>query len=215
MVKQIGFNVHDCQHENALGDDESALFSMHHDEQISQPGETKVQWLILAYRVPNEPTRLRATVWRKLRSLGAIYLLNGTALFPLDPSAERTLRALRREIIDEMGGTAVLFLCDALAGAAEVKSQFNAARNDEYEEIIDRCQDFLVGLEQEVTSEHYTFAELEENEEDFTKLQRWFDKVCARDILAASGAQAVIDILAQCSKTLEHYADEVYQRDGN
>ncbi len=208
----------DSPHDNTGPDDEEStktLLSKCSDETSTQGGDAEVQWLVLAYRVPNEPTRLRATVWRKLKSLGAIYLLNGTALFPFDPSAERTLRALRREIIEDMGGTAVLFCCDPLAGGAQVVSQFNAARNDEYEEIVDRCQDFLAGLENEVSSEHYTFAELEENEEDFAKLQRWFDKVRARDLLTANGAQSAIDILALCSKMLENYADEVYRRDGN
>jgi hypothetical protein len=181
----------------------------------TKASDADVRWLILAYRVPNEPTRLRAAVWRKLKSLGAIYLLNGTALFPFDPSAERTLRALRREIIEDMGGTAVLFYSDPVAGGTEVVSQFNVARNDEYEEIVDRCQDFLAGLEKEIISKHHTFAELEEDKEDFVKLQRWFEKVRARDLLNAEGAQTAIDILALCSKMLEDYADEVYRRAGN
>jgi hypothetical protein len=33
-------------------------------------------WLVLIYRVPPEPTRLRSTVWRRIKSLGAIYLQN-------------------------------------------------------------------------------------------------------------------------------------------
>jgi TOBE domain len=32
-------------------------------------------WLLLIYRVPPEPTRLRSTVWRRIKSLGAICLL--------------------------------------------------------------------------------------------------------------------------------------------
>jgi len=32
------------------------------------------RWLLLVYRVPSEPTRLRAAVWRRLKSLGAVYL---------------------------------------------------------------------------------------------------------------------------------------------
>ena len=203
------------KHEDVHGDIEVEATSRVQYDRVNDIAEKDPRWLILTYKVPNEPTRLRATVWRRLKSLGAIYLLNGTALFPHDQTAERTLRALRREITEEMGGSAILFICDALAGGAEVVVQFNAARNDEYEEIVDRCQDFLVGLEKEVTAEHYTFAELEENEEDFAKLQRWFEKVRARDLLGAVGALAATEVLALCSKTLDHYADEVYQRDGN
>ena len=41
-------------------------------------GDTSGQgWLLLIYRVPSEPTRLRAAVWRRIKSLGAIYLQHG------------------------------------------------------------------------------------------------------------------------------------------
>jgi len=35
-------------------------------------GVTRDGWLLLVYRVPSEPTTLRAAVWRRLTSLGAI-----------------------------------------------------------------------------------------------------------------------------------------------
>src|SRR5487761_660427 len=96
--------------------------------------ETAEGWLLLIYRVPPEPTRLRSTVWRRIKSLGAIYLQNSVAALPANPTTERSLRKLRREILD-MSGTAVLLSCSVLAGEAEVRHAFQAARNDEYEEI--------------------------------------------------------------------------------
>jgi hypothetical protein len=39
-------------------------------------------WLVLVYRIPSDPTRLRATVWRRLKSLGAVYLQNSAAALP-------------------------------------------------------------------------------------------------------------------------------------
>ncbi|MGC8481003.1 MAG: Chromate resistance protein ChrB [Acidimicrobiales bacterium] len=178
------------------------------------PDGTDPQWLILTYRVPSEPTRLRASVWRRLKTLGAIYLVNATAALPASVSNERALRRLRSEIIDEMHGTATLFLANALANGADVVTMFNLARNDEYEEIIDRCQDFLAQVEKEIVAEHYTYAELEENEEDFAKLQRWFDKVKARDLLGAHGMSDAEMAIARCAQVLEGYADAVYEREG-
>jgi hypothetical protein len=95
-------------------------------------------WLLLIYRVPPEPTRLRSTVWRRIKSLGAIYLQNSVAALPATLANERALRKLRREILD-MPGTAVLLSAGVLAGEAEVRSAFQAARDDEYEEIVDKC----------------------------------------------------------------------------
>ena len=130
-------------------------------------------WLVLIYRVPSEPSRLRSTVWRRIKSLGAIYLQNSAAALPAGTGQERALRKLRSEILD-MGGTAVLLSCTVLAGATEVMQAFQAARNDEYEEIVDRCEDFLAQVKKEHVAEHFTYAELEENEVDLAKLQNWF-----------------------------------------
>jgi len=144
-------------------------------------------WLVLIYRVPSEPTRLRSTVWRRIKSLGAIYLQNSCAALPATGNAERSLRKLRREILD-MSGTAVLMSCDVLAGEQEVRTAFQAARNDEYEEIVDKCEDFLQQVKKEYTANHFTYAELEENEVDLVKLRNWFARVRDRDVFGAAAA---------------------------
>lgn len=182
----------------------------------AQPGSTgegpAVEWLLLVYKVPSEPTRLRATVWRRLKSLGAVYLQNAAAALPASPSGERALRKLRHEIA-EMNGSAVLFRSRALVGETDVLAAFQAARDDEYDEIVDRCQDFLAQVEKEHAASHFTFAELEENEVDLAKLQSWFAKVSERDTFGAPGRQAVIEILSKCEASLEGYASRVYQEE--
>lgn len=181
---------------------------------MASEAKTKRQWLVLVYRVPSEPTRLRATVWRRLRSLGAVYLQNSVTALPADPSAERALRKLRHEII-AMGGTAVLMRSEALVGEAEVLTAFQAARDDEYEEIVDRCRDFLAQVEKEHVAEHFTFAELEENEVDLVKLQNWFSKVRSRDALGAPARAAAESCLAECAAALEVYAARVYEQESD
>ena len=166
-------------------------------------------WLVLIYRVPPEPTRLRSTVWRRIKSLGAIYLQNSAAALPASAATERALRKLRREIID-MSGTAILLSCDVLAGESDVRNAFQAARNDEYEEIVDRCEDFLHQVQKEYTENHFTYAELEENEVDLVKLRNWFAKVRERDAFDADGRQAAETALEACEQSLEAYAARVY-----
>ena len=170
-------------------------------------------WLVLIYRVPPEPTRLRSTVWRRIKSLGAIYLQTSAAALPASAATERALRKLRREILD-MSGTAILLSCDVLAGESDVRSAFQAARNDEYEEIVDRCQDFLHQVQKEYTDNHFTYAELEENDEDLTKLRNWYAKVRARDAFGSSGAAPTLAALDACEHALEEYAARVYAEEG-
>ena len=166
-------------------------------------------WLLLIYRVPPEPTRLRSTVWRRIKSLGAIYLQNSVAALPASTANERALRKLRREITD-MSGTAMLMSCSVLAGESEVRAQFQAARNDEYEEIVDKCEDFLGQVQKEYDENHFTYAELEENEEDLVKLKNWFAKIVERDAFGANGRPATERALESCEQSLEAYAARVY-----
>jgi DNA-binding transcriptional regulator PaaX len=172
------------------------------------PGEPG-GWLVLVYRVPSEPTRLRAAVWRRLKSLGAIYLQNSVAALPSSVAAERSLRRLRSEILD-MSGTAALLSCTVLAGEQEVRAAFQAARDDEYEEIVDKCGDFLAGVKKEYAENHFTYAELEENEVDLVKLRNWLERVRQRDAFGAAGRQAAQQGLGECEQALEAYAARVY-----
>ncbi|HTT51693.1 MAG TPA: Chromate resistance protein ChrB [Streptosporangiaceae bacterium] len=169
-------------------------------------------WLLLVYRVPSEPSRLRSAVWRRLKSLGAIYLQNSAAALPAGPGAERALRKLRSQILD-MGGTAVLLSCAVLAGEPEVRAAFEAARNDEYEEVVDRCEDFLAQVRKEHVASHFTFAELEENEVDLEKLRNWFARIRARDVFGAGGRPAAEKALETCHQALDEYAARVYAAD--
>ncbi len=170
---------------------------------------TGAGWLLLIYRVPPEPTRLRSTVWRRIKSLGAIYLQNSVAALPASTANERALRKLRREITD-MSGTAMLMSASALAGESEVLAMFQGARNDEYEEIVDKCQDFLGQVQKEYDQNHFTYAELEENEVDLVKLRNWFAKIVERDVFGASGRAACEQLLDKCEQSLEAYAARVY-----
>ncbi|MDQ2739162.1 MAG: ChrB domain-containing protein [Actinomycetota bacterium] len=171
-------------------------------------------WLLLVYRIPSEPTRLRAAVWRRLKLLGAVYLQNSAAALPAGDAAERALRRLRHEI-GEMQGSAVLLSCTALVGGQDVAALFQAARNGEYEEILDKCVDFHAGLDKEYTAAHFTFGELEENEVELAKLRNWCGKVQERDVFGAPKRQAALEALEGCERALEAYAARVYLEEGD
>jgi hypothetical protein len=182
-------------------------------ESLSTSEPLPLTWLLLVYRIPSEPTRLRAGVWRKIKGLGAIYVQNSVAALPASPSAERAFRSLRAEI-GELGGNAYVLKSTVIAGQAQLVEEFNKARDDEYEEIVDRCEDFLQQVRKEYDAVHFTYAELEENDEDLTKLKRWLDKVRARDVLGAKGVEAATTALEGCEHVLEEYAARVYAEEG-
>ncbi|MGI8868786.1 MAG: Chromate resistance protein ChrB [Mycobacteriales bacterium] len=171
-------------------------------------------WLLLVYRVPSEPTRLRAAVWRRLKALGAVYVQNSAAALPAGGTGERDLRKLHHDIV-EMSGTALLLTAEPVLGGADLRRLFLAARDDEYNEIIDKCGDFLAGLEKEYANAHFTFAELEENEEDLAKLARWLDRIERRDLLGASHHDRTLAEMRRCETAMAAYADRVYAEQGD
>ncbi len=42
----------------------------------------EVAWLLLAYTLPPEPSRMRVSIWRRLRKLGAVYMEEGFWVLP-------------------------------------------------------------------------------------------------------------------------------------
>lgn len=170
----------------------------------------KREWFVLVYKLPSEPTRYRVSVWRKLRTAGAVYLQNGVAALPADPGGERVMRGVAQEI-RESGGTAHLLRGGSVGDDAALADAFDAARDDEYREVLDRCRDFHGELKREREAGKFTFAELEENEEDLAKLEGWFGKVRARDRFGAPLKEEAERAIAACREDLEAFAESVYE----
>lgn len=167
------------------------------------------EWLLLIYKIPPEPTRYRASVWRKLKAAGAVYLQNGVAALPADASGERAMRGIVEEI-RTMQGTAHLLKSVSLGEETDVLAAFNAAREGEYKELLDRCRDFHAELAKERGIGNFTFAELEENEDDLHKLEAWYGKIKTRDRFAvALRTQAEQELIA-CRDDLERFSQSVY-----
>jgi len=168
-----------------------------------------LNWLLLIYKLPAEPTRLRATIWRKLKTAGAVYLQNGVAALPFEPATESLMRELASEI-EGMQGSAYLLIGAPLSDASALLSIFNAARITEYAEIVGRCQEFHAELAKERAVGNFTFAELEENEDDLAKLVAWFTKVQARDRFAVAAHADAEAALAACHADLAVFESEVH-----
>jgi len=172
------------------------------------------EWLVLVYKIPPEPSRLRAGVWRKLKAAGALYLQNGVAALPAGAASERVLRVIAEEV-GGMEGAAQLFQGRLLGDEEAVRGRFNAARDEEYTELLTRCGEFHAELARERAAGKYTFAELEENEEDLAKLEAWRDKIARRDSFGAGLAREAAEALAACRADLEGYAGAVYMAADN
>jgi DNA-binding transcriptional regulator PaaX len=79
-----------------------------------------IKWLLLTYKVPAEPSSKRMALWRRLKSLGAVYLQNGVCLLPKTDDHVRKLKVLENDI-GAMDGECVLLETIALDRLQEDK----------------------------------------------------------------------------------------------
>jgi hypothetical protein len=168
-------------------------------------------WLLLTYKVPPEPASKRIALWRRLKGMGAVYLQNGVCLLPKTDDHVRRLKMLENDVA-EMSGEAVILETVALDRAQEEKvvARFKAERDDAYEEFIDKCADFEREIAKEVDAEHFTYAELEENDVDLKKLQGWLEKIRKLDFYGATRAAEAEERLRACEALLDAYARRVF-----
>lgn len=71
----------------------------------------KGQWVLLAYRIPREPSTPRITVWRRLRQLGAVQLGDGLVALPLADDTREQLDWLA-QFIEDVSGEASVWLAE-------------------------------------------------------------------------------------------------------
>jgi hypothetical protein len=78
----------------------------------------RTAWVLLAYRLPREPSTPRSALWRKLRRLGAAQLLDGLAALPLDARTREQLEWLAEEVV-EAGGEATIWVGELASAGQE------------------------------------------------------------------------------------------------
>ena len=169
-------------------------------------------WLLLTYKVPSEPASKRVALWRRLKSMGAIYLQNGVCLLPKTDDHTRRLKMLENDIA-EMEGDAVILETVALDRAQEEKvvARFKADRDDAYREFIDKCDDFETEIAKETAALHFTYNELEENDADLKKLQGWLERIKRLDFYGGGLAAEAAERLKGCERLLDAYAQRVFE----
>lgn len=174
----------------------------------------KSKWLLLTYKVPAEPSKFRVAIWRRIRSLGAVYLQNSICVLPATTEHQRQFRMVQADI-DRAGGEAVIFetlALDAKQGE-RVVAYFKHDRHQDYEEFLDKCVDYRKEIEKEIKANHYTFAEVKENDEDLKKLKNWLERIKALDFYGVPARTTAEERLAECEALLEDYANDVFERE--
>jgi hypothetical protein len=163
-------------------------------------------WLVVSASTAGAAATLRVQVWRKLRSLGALYLQQSVCVLPARADVVRQVRRLA-DRIHQQGGTArVLRMRFADPGEERsVVDEFNLARDAEYAEILARIPALREELALERARGRATYAEVEESEADLERFRAWLAKIAARDYFAAPGGEVARAAIEEAAADLEAF----------
>ena len=98
----------------------------------------RLEWVLLAYRIPREPSTPRISVWRKLRRLGTAQLGEGLVALPNDARTKEQLEWIADEVVGA-GGEATLWIARAgsIAQERSLAAAMAAAIAEQYQAVID------------------------------------------------------------------------------
>jgi serine phosphatase RsbU (regulator of sigma subunit) len=147
----------------------------------------------------------------KLKGWGGLYLQQSVCVLPQRSDLQQQLEKLKLEIL-EGGGEADLLTVtiENVEQNAILTERFQQQADEEYKEFLGRCRDFHKELEHEREENNFTFAELDENEAELTKLRSWLPKIRERDLFDALAYVSASKELKHCERDYQQFSQQVY-----
>jgi hypothetical protein len=104
---------------------------------MTRPGD----WVLLAYRLPREPSAPRLAVWRKLKRLGVAQLLDGLVALPLDSRNREQLEWVAEQVVEADGEASIWTATPAaLAQERRLAAEMQEAIASQYRAVIDEAR---------------------------------------------------------------------------
>lgn len=169
------------------------------------------EWIAINYTLPREPSRARVSIWRKLKKIGAVSVWQSMWILSLNDENCKRLNEVKDEVFRNGGEAFVMSISVDEDGQKIIVEKFNAARDEEYGELLEQCEEFFKEIDKEIARKNFTFAEIEENEEELNKLRQWYEKIAARDSFGSPLQEKAISMLLKCTELLDDFCDKVYE----
>jgi hypothetical protein len=171
-------------------------------------------WLLVTASSAGATDSLRVAIWRKLRSLGALYLQQSVCVLPARADVEREIRRLVDRVRANGGAARVLRITFEDADEeAQLVSELQAVRDHEYGEVLERVPAFLGELRSERDRGRATYEEVEESEADLERFRAWLAKIDRRDYFGAPRRADAHAAVERCAEALEAFESEAFARD--
>lgn len=172
-------------------------------------------WLLLLAQLPSKPSSARVALWRRLRAVGATTMVNGAWVLPDTAPHAEFFGQLLEGILRQSGTGFVLNIPGPSPEVNEmIVQRFRADRAREYDEFSERCAALLDEISKETSAGKYTFAEMEEGEQDLEKLARWLTKIQARDFFPDERKRQSALLMARCRVAMGGFSEAVYLAEG-
>ncbi len=100
----------------------------------------------MAYRLPREPSTPRIALWRALRRLGAVQVIDGLIGLPADSRTREQLEWLAESVVDA-NGEATVWIAQPSSAAQEraLAERMQAAVTAQYAEVAEQAAASMTG----------------------------------------------------------------------
>ena len=172
-----------------------------------------MKFFAFTYKIPSEPSKNRVYIWRSIKELGAVYLQHGVALLPYEERLRNTLQNLREQV-NSLGGRSTISEINFLneEDEKEIILEFKKQIDEEFNELKENCKRLIYELDRETENGKFEFSELQENEEELKKFQRWFDKITKRNYFNTENEEKSKEMIEKSKIRLQEYSNEVYKK---
>jgi len=169
--------------------------------------QNKTEWLLLIHQIPPKPDYFRVKIWRRLQKIGAVAIKQSVYVLPDKGQAYEDLHWIVKEI-SQGGGTASLSKTVFLEGLSneQIESLFQAARDDEYEKILNDTQAFINDSAESLDNSGSIVLK---KKRELSRIQNRFAEIVAIDFFNAPGRTPAEKILAQCDVLLRETKDNL------
>lgn len=173
------------------------------------------KWIVFLPQLPAVPSTLRVMVWRKMREAGALGLQNGVWVLPDTNDSVALIEDLDLYLRGHEASSIYLRTIsnDEIVHSL-LRQRILSDRAEEYAEFCERCQALQTELKKESAADKFTFAELEETEEELQKLTAWLQKIIKRDFIGSSSREQALQELDECRQAHAAFSQIVYRQHG-
>jgi len=155
---------------------------------MTPPGD----WVLLAYRLPREPSAPRLAVWRRLKRLGVAQLLDGLVALPLDSRNREQLEWIAEQVVEADGEASIWVASPAAIGdERELATKMQRSIAEQYQAVSEQARD--------ADPSH-------RNRRTLARLRRELGRIERRDYFPPADRQAAREAVEALAATLDEEA---------